>query len=130
MQKPKLSILKVMPTKPDVALDPATFEAGKANLAHARSLAASNTAMRDMFLHEARFLADEESKPDEPKTPLQKTILAKLDGKGLTKEALAAACQCEPSRLYRPGGIRELMETGEVENKRKVGYYRPDAPPN
>ena len=68
--------------------------------------------------------------PIEPDTPRQKAILAALDGRGMTKEKLAAELKIDPGQLYRPGGINELIESGRVKKKRQIGYYRPDAPPN
>ncbi len=62
-------------------------------------------------------------------TPLQESILKQLEHRALKKEALAEACGYDPSRFYRPGGIRELMHLGKVDNKPGIGYYRPDAPP-
>jgi hypothetical protein len=62
-------------------------------------------------------------------TPLQKQILDRLKGRSLTKDSLAEACRCDGSRLYRPGGLSELMARGLVRNKRGVGYFRPDDPP-
>lgn len=65
-------------------------------------------------------------------TPLQRNILKVLEGKALKKEALAdAVCGgVESSRiLYRAGGIKELMELGQVENKRGVGYWSCLSPP-
>ena len=63
-------------------------------------------------------------------TPLQQSILNALDGKALKKQCLAdAICAGEASRLYRPGGIKELKDIGKVQHKYGVGYYRPDAPP-
>lgn len=74
--------------------------------------------------------AVEKASPFVP-TPLQLAILAALDGRSLKKEQLAAACKKEASRLYRVGGIKELMkeEIGLVAHKPGAGYYRPDAPP-
>lgn len=69
---------------------------------------------------------------DEPfvLTRLQEDILAALDGRAMTKQPLAdAACGSEGSRLYKSGGIKELMSRDLVKNKRGVGYYRPNSPP-
>jgi hypothetical protein len=64
-------------------------------------------------------------------TKLQKSILKVLEGRALTKDAIAAAvCKGEASRLYKPGGIKELKEHRLVIHKHGVGYYRPDAPPS
>ncbi|MBA4104970.1 MAG: hypothetical protein C0485_04350 [Pirellula sp.] len=60
----------------------------------------------------------------------QARILAALGGRALKKDALAAeVCGGEGSRLYRKGGIKELMAIGLVVNKQRLGYYRPDTPP-
>jgi hypothetical protein len=75
---------------------------------------------------------DKEVAPSEKFVPtdFQRRILRALDKKGLKKQELAAeVCGEEGSRLYKPGGIKELMELDLVRNKRGVGYYRPDAPP-
>ena len=64
-----------------------------------------------------------------PLTPLQQAILKALDGRALKKEKLAAECKVEGTRLYRRGGIKELMRLERVANKHGVGYYRTDAPP-
>jgi hypothetical protein len=61
----------------------------------------------------------------------QQQILSALDGIALKKQQLAdGICAGEGTRLYRVGGIKELMATGLIANKRGVGYYRPDAPPD
>jgi hypothetical protein len=61
----------------------------------------------------------------------QLAILKALHGRALNKQDLAnEVCGGEGSRLYRPNGIKELMGMGKVRNKRRLGYYRPDAPPS
>lgn len=62
-------------------------------------------------------------------TPLQKEILKALDRRALKKEDLADRLKIDPARLYRPGGIKELIAQALVAHKRMVGYYRPDRPP-
>jgi hypothetical protein len=63
-------------------------------------------------------------------TPLQKSILEALNRKALKKQPLAViVCGGEGTRLYRKGGIKELIDIGKVVHKNGVGYYRPDAPP-
>lgn len=63
-------------------------------------------------------------------TPLQKAILAALAGQALKKQALAdLICKGEGTVLYREGGIKELRALGLVEHKRRIGFFRPDAPP-
>ncbi len=63
-------------------------------------------------------------------TPLQKAILAALAGQALKKQALAdLICKGEGTVLYREGGIKELRAMGLVEHKSRIGFFRPDAPP-
>jgi hypothetical protein len=63
-------------------------------------------------------------------SPLQKHILDVLNGRALKKQALATeVCAGEGTRLYRPGGIKELRAFGMVAHKSGLGYYRPDSPP-
>jgi len=63
-------------------------------------------------------------------TPFQLSILRALSGKALKKEDLASALDLtDASRLYKPGGIKELMKSGKVENQPRIGYFRPDRPP-
>lgn len=65
----------------------------------------------------------------EPLTMLQHKILAVLHNAALKVEALAEKCSVDASRLYKPGGIKELRIRNLVQHKRQVGFYRPDAPP-
>ncbi len=61
---------------------------------------------------------------------LQQLILKALDGKALTKLSLANKVCCgDGRRLYKPGGINELMKADRIKNKKGIGYYRPDSPP-
>ncbi|HOP78675.1 MAG TPA: hypothetical protein PLD05_14385 [Thermogutta sp.] len=62
-------------------------------------------------------------------TALQKEILKALDRRALKKEDLADRLKIDPARLYRPGGIKELIAQALVAHKWMVGYYRPDRPP-
>jgi hypothetical protein len=63
-------------------------------------------------------------------SPLQVAIYKALDGRALKKQALACeVCGGEGTRLYKPGGIKEMMAGEFVVNKPGLGYYRPDAPP-
>ncbi len=78
------------------------------------------------------WLTQRAKAPSEAFVPndFQREILNALDGRALKKQALAIeVCAGEGSRLYRPGGIKELMNGGHVVNKRRLGYYRPDRPP-
>jgi hypothetical protein len=60
---------------------------------------------------------------------LHERILAALDQKALTLDALAAKLKVERSALYRDG-IKELRQRGRIANHRRVGgYYRADALP-
>ncbi len=73
-------------------------------------------------------------KPIPPKpfvgSPIQVAIHKALDGKAMSKQALAnEVCGGEGTRLYKPHGIKEMMADGIVKNKPGVGYYRPDSPP-
>ncbi len=71
----------------------------------------------------------DEPRSDEPVTPLQANILEALAGRALKVDLLAGACNVDASRLYKPGGLKELSAAGRVKLKRQLGYYRPDAPP-
>ncbi|MCC7085497.1 MAG: hypothetical protein IT427_10870 [Pirellulales bacterium] len=63
-------------------------------------------------------------------TPLQSQIWNALEGKALKKQPLAdEICGSDGGRLYKTGGIKELIDAGKVQHKHGVGYYRPDAPP-
>jgi hypothetical protein len=63
-------------------------------------------------------------------TPLQEDIWSALDGKAMNKEELAKkVCGGEGSRLYKKNGIKEMQEVGLVSHKHRVGYFRPDSPP-
>jgi hypothetical protein len=64
----------------------------------------------------------------------QERILEVLEGKALRAQTLADACGFEKNKLYqkRANGsqpLPELVEHGLVIKDRKVGFYRPDAPP-
>jgi hypothetical protein len=62
---------------------------------------------------------------------LQAAILKALDGRALKKQALAdIVSKGEGSRLYRRGGLKELIQMGKVKHASGRGYYRPDAPPS
>lgn len=63
-------------------------------------------------------------------SPLQAAILAELDGQSLKKQALAdAVAKGDGGALYRHGDLKELRDRGLVDHKRRVGFFRPDAPP-
>jgi hypothetical protein len=60
---------------------------------------------------------------------LQERILAVLNQKALTQDALAHKLKVDRSNIYRDG-IKELKKQGLIANHRRAGgYYRPDAPP-
>ncbi len=64
-------------------------------------------------------------------TPLQEKILKALEGTAMQTKALATACDCDETKLFKRGGIKELMgDAGLVEHTGGVGYYRPDKPPS
>jgi hypothetical protein len=59
----------------------------------------------------------------------QEAILSALEGKALRTDALGAAAG-DRSRLFRnPGGLKELQEQGLVQHHKRLGFYRPDCPP-
>jgi hypothetical protein len=62
---------------------------------------------------------------------LQKKILAALHRRSLTAQTLADELKIDTTRLYQPGGIKELMQSGSVKNARGKGrgYFRVDFPP-
>ncbi len=63
-------------------------------------------------------------------TAFQTAILDALDGRALRTEALAAAVGGDRRRLFRkPGGLTELREKGMVDQHPRLGYFRPDSPP-
>lgn len=62
-------------------------------------------------------------------TPYQEAILVALEGKALRTDALANVVG-DRSRLFRhPGGLRELQAHGLVAHHKRLGFYRPDVPP-
>jgi hypothetical protein len=58
----------------------------------------------------------------------QESVLEALEGKALRTDALGAAVG-DRGRLYKPGGLKELREAGMVKHHPRLGFYRPDAPP-
>ncbi|MGI6417626.1 MAG: hypothetical protein ACOX1P_18385 [Thermoguttaceae bacterium] len=65
-----------------------------------------------------------------PLTPLQRAIMKALEGRALTKQALANEVSKGEGRMfYRPGGLLELRLHGLVDHRKGVGFFRPDAPP-
>lgn len=59
----------------------------------------------------------------------QDRICDALAGKLLTAEQLGEAVG-DRRKLFRPGGVRELMEAGWVRKRPGGGYYMPDDPPD
>jgi hypothetical protein len=74
--------------------------------------------------------AEAKVREEQPFVPsiFQESILEALEGKGLRTDALGAAVG-DRSRLYKPGGLKELQAQGWVSHHPRVGYYRKDAPP-
>lgn len=60
-------------------------------------------------------------------TPFQQSILDSLDGKALRTDALGA--KTNRNQLFKTNGLKELIEQGLVKHHKRIGYYRPDAPP-
>ncbi len=58
-------------------------------------------------------------------------ILEALAGVALRTDALAAKAGINRSALFaHPGGLKELQARGDVSHHRRMGFYRPDAPPD
>jgi hypothetical protein len=94
-----------------------------------RGLRAVNSALR---IHAEPLLPwpEKRSRTQFVFSPLQQAIYNALSGRALKKQSLAnEACGGDGGRLYKPGGIKELIAAGKVQHKHGVGYYRPDAPP-
>lgn len=63
-------------------------------------------------------------------TPLQESVLAALKGRALRTDALAHKAEVNRRSLFKePGGLPELIEEGLVAHTKRLGYFRPDAPP-
>jgi len=67
--------------------------------------------------------------PDFIPTDYQRDILDKLNGKALRTDALAMKVGNRRKLFTDPGGLPELQEEGLVCHDKRLGYYRPDAPP-
>ncbi len=64
-------------------------------------------------------------------TDAQACILEALAGAALRTDALATKSGVARSQLFRhPGGLKEMQERGLVAHHSRVGYYRPDCPPD
>lgn len=59
---------------------------------------------------------------------MQRGILDALNGKALRTDALASKVGSR-SRIFRRDGIHELRHAGLVSHHKRIGYFRPDAPP-
>lgn len=89
------------------------------------------------FIERRRKLRELQLVASSPTTPtsfvpneFQREILTALQGRALKVEALAIkVCGGDKSRLYKPGGIKELKDAGLVDKKPRLGYFRPDSPP-
>lgn len=62
-------------------------------------------------------------------TPFQKGILLALNGQALRTDDLAHKVGSRRKLFIHPGGLRELQEQALVGHHKRLGYYRPDAPP-
>jgi hypothetical protein len=62
-------------------------------------------------------------------TPFQKGILQALHGQALRTDDLARKVGNRRKLFIHPGGLRELQEHGLVAHHKRLGYFRPDAPP-
>jgi hypothetical protein len=81
-------------------------------------------------LSTAALRAAARSSPKSVYTDLQRRILTALAGRAMTADDLKDVLGCDRGTLFKPGGINELRDRGEVVNDRKVGgYFRPDCPP-
>jgi hypothetical protein len=78
----------------------------------------------------SKEMCAKQTDPLDPLTPMQRAIMKALDGRALKADALAKeVAGGDRRRLYKKGGIKELRENDRVVNKRPLGYYRPDRPP-
>jgi hypothetical protein len=79
---------------------------------------------------ERRALGNARNGTDDPfvLTPFQEAILEALEGVALRTRALGAAVG-DVSRLYKPGGLQELRAHGLVDHHHRLGFFRPDTPP-
>jgi hypothetical protein len=62
-------------------------------------------------------------------TPFQKGILQALHGQALRTDDLGRKVGSRRKLFSHPGGLRELRENNLVAHHKRLGYYRPDAPP-
>lgn len=62
-------------------------------------------------------------------TEFQADLLAALEGKALRTDDLAGVVGCDRRKLFKPHGLKELVEAGWVAHSEKHGYYRPECPP-
>lgn len=62
-------------------------------------------------------------------TAFQQAILDALEARALRTDALGQAVG-DRSRLFKRNGLAELRERGLVSHHKRLGYYRPDAPPD
>jgi hypothetical protein len=119
-----------MPDKPDPdlrevirSLVQTNRDAMKAN----RNMAKMNRELVDTI--ERLLPQEEEAGPvGFVPTPFQRKILAALDGKALTTNALAGRVGNRRG-LFKKTGLRGLIEEGLVGHHDSLGYYRKDTPP-
>jgi hypothetical protein len=103
--------------------------AQRAMTAHRNSFVIPFVSKLNGELAEAQILTESFNQELFVPTPLQEKILVALKGTALQTKALATACKCDETRLFKRGGIEELKEVGRVSHKDGVGYFRPDKPP-
>jgi hypothetical protein len=109
------------------ALAPETDEERQAYEDQRQALIGKAHLLRERILTVKQSLAGQ---PEFIPNDFQWAILKALQGRALKKQQLAAeVCGGEGTRLYRKGGIKELMAARKVANKPRFGYYRPDALP-
>ncbi len=115
-----------MPDVPDLGAVFRLMRMARANAENIRHAAEVNRQLIDSL---AEFLGPEPL-PEFIPTEFQQELLRALKGKALRTDALAAKLDCPSSRLFKhPGGLPELQEHGLVAHNKRLGYYRPDAPP-
>jgi len=76
-------------------------------------------------------VTDEDERDDDQFIPgdLQELILEALDGVAMKTGDLKRSLPSKARLFQKPGGIQELRDKGLVKHHQRLGYYRPDAPP-
>ena len=99
----------------------------------ARALIRQNREMARQHQELLKFIESSLAPLDESvfiPNPLQEAILAALRGKAMRTDALINKTDSSRRQIFKnPGGIPELQEEGLVAHHPRVGYYRPDDPP-